>query len=148
MVVLLYELRRKKIGQLFAKDRIGRLVPGQASQNYKQRTQRRRMQPNALRASYRRLGAFARDAGIYERANLCTIGPRANKPGINVRFGSKADICSAKGHVRFTPNSDRESGFRKKSCPLYSRKRTCAVQLGMSALCHKRTFDLRNHLRG
>ena len=30
---------------------------------------------------------------------------------INVRFGSKADICSAKRHVRFTPNSDRESGF-------------------------------------
>ena len=29
----------------------------------------------------------------------------------HVRFGSKADICSAKGHVRFTPNSDRESGF-------------------------------------
>ena len=28
-----------------------------------------------------------------------------------VRFGSKADICSAKGHVRFAPNSDRESGF-------------------------------------
>ena len=27
----------------------------------------------------------------------------------NVRFGSEADICSAKGHVRFTPNSDRES---------------------------------------
>jgi hypothetical protein len=30
---------------------------------------------------------------------------------INVRFGSKADICNAKGHVRFTPDSDRESGF-------------------------------------
>jgi hypothetical protein len=29
----------------------------------------------------------------------------------NVRFGSLADICSAKRHVRFTPNSDRESGF-------------------------------------
>jgi hypothetical protein len=27
----------------------------------------------------------------------------------NVRFGSKADICAAKTHVRFTPNSDRES---------------------------------------
>ena len=26
----------------------------------------------------------------------------------NVRFGSKADICSAKGHVRFTPESDAE----------------------------------------
>jgi len=29
---------------------------------------------------------------------------------VDVRFGSKADMCSAKGHVRFTPNSDRESG--------------------------------------
>ena len=29
----------------------------------------------------------------------------------NVRFGSKADICSAKRHVRFAPNSDRESGL-------------------------------------
>jgi hypothetical protein len=28
----------------------------------------------------------------------------------HVRFGSLADICSAKRHVRFTPNSDRESG--------------------------------------
>jgi len=27
----------------------------------------------------------------------------------NVRFGSLADICGAKCHVRFTPNSDRES---------------------------------------
>ena len=30
--------------------------------------------------------------------------------GLNVRFGSEADICGAKAHVRFTPNSDRESG--------------------------------------
>ena len=29
----------------------------------------------------------------------------------DVRFGSLADICSAKGHVSFAPNSDRESGF-------------------------------------
>jgi hypothetical protein len=33
----------------------------------------------------------------------------------DVRFGSLADICSAKGHVRFAPNSDRESGFRQKA---------------------------------
>ena len=33
---------------------------------------------------------------------------------LDVRFGSLADICSAKGHVRFTPNSDRESGFPRK----------------------------------
>src|SRR5262245_50729162 len=30
------------------------------------------------------------------------------------RFGSKADMCSAVGHVRFTPNSDRESGLPAK----------------------------------
>jgi hypothetical protein len=28
----------------------------------------------------------------------------------NVRFGSKADMCSAKEYVRFTPDSDHESG--------------------------------------
>jgi len=28
----------------------------------------------------------------------------------HVRFGSKADICTAPTHVRFAPNSDRESG--------------------------------------
>jgi hypothetical protein len=32
----------------------------------------------------------------------------------HVRFGSLADICSAKGHVRFAPNSDRESGLPQK----------------------------------
>jgi hypothetical protein len=32
----------------------------------------------------------------------------------NVRFGSKADICSAKRDVRFTPNSDHESDFSQK----------------------------------
>ena len=31
----------------------------------------------------------------------------------HVRFGSKADMCSAKRHVRFSPNSDRESGLRQ-----------------------------------
>src|SRR5215813_13664762 len=35
------------------------------------------------------------------------------KSGPNVRFGSKADMCAAKGHVRFTRNSDRESGHRQ-----------------------------------
>jgi hypothetical protein len=32
------------------------------------------------------------------------------RPTSNVRFGSEADICAATNHVRFTPNSDRESG--------------------------------------
>jgi len=30
---------------------------------------------------------------------------------VDVRFGSKADMCGAKAHVRFAPNSDRESGL-------------------------------------
>ena len=29
----------------------------------------------------------------------------------NVRFGSKADICDATSHVRFTPNCDCKSGY-------------------------------------
>src|SRR5262245_56532 len=29
----------------------------------------------------------------------------------HVRFGSLTDICSATGHVRFAPNSDRKSGL-------------------------------------
>ena len=34
---------------------------------------------------------------------------------------------------------------RKKSCPLYPRERTYAVQLGMSALGQKRTFGHSSH---
>jgi hypothetical protein len=45
----------------------------------------------------------------------------------DVRFGSKADMCNAPTHVRFTPNSDRKSGILAKACLLYPRKRTCAV---------------------
>src|SRR6476659_4984295 len=32
----------------------------------------------------------------------------------------------------------------KTACPLYPRKRTCAVQLGMSAKCQKRTSTVQN----
>jgi hypothetical protein len=37
--------------------------------------------------------------------------PRRSSILTNVRFGSKADICGATSHVRFTPDSDRERGF-------------------------------------
>src|SRR5262245_17198309 len=42
-----------------------------------------------------------------------TFGPIAlsSQSGLrHVRFGSKADICSAQTNVRFTPNSDHKSG--------------------------------------
>jgi hypothetical protein len=32
----------------------------------------------------------------------------------HVRFGSKADICAAKRHVRFIPDSDHKSGHSKR----------------------------------
>src|SRR5262249_24781094 len=40
----------------------------------------------------------------------------------NVRFGSKADMCDANRHVRFTPNSDRESGLPAKVMSALSPK--------------------------
>src|SRR5262249_5281822 len=38
--------------------------------------------------------------------------------GLHVRFGSKADICSAKWHVRFTPESGHV--HRNEGCPLWA----------------------------
>jgi hypothetical protein len=69
----------------------------------------------------------------------CYEQERCNqKPAIwlraHVRFGSGADIYAATSHVRSTPNSDRESGFPQKSCQLWPRKRTDAVQQVMFAL--------------
>src|SRR5262245_53405003 len=56
---------------------------------------------SALRALFNHSSARA--------SNLLADG--SDSFATNVRFGSKADICSAKGHVRFAPNSDRESGL-------------------------------------
>ena len=43
------------------------------------------------------------------------LNPRqilAFAPWQDVRFGSKADMCGAQDHVRFTPNSDIDCVFR------------------------------------
>jgi hypothetical protein len=55
------------------------------------------------------ISRFARDKRQEPtaEASMWRVGALA----AHVRFGSKADICAAKTHVRFTPNSDRESGF-------------------------------------
>jgi hypothetical protein len=45
------------------------------------------------------------------------LNPRqvlAFAPWQDVRFGSKADMCAAASHVRFTPNCDRESGHPQR----------------------------------
>ena len=52
--------------------------------------------------------------------------------------GSKLDLFECSGFLVRSrcPHWVRSRHVqRKKSCPLYPRKRTCAVQLGMSALC-------------
>jgi len=41
----------------------------------------------------------------------------AGREGANVRFGSKADMCSAIADVRFSPNSDRKSRHAASSDP-------------------------------
>jgi len=43
---------------------------------------------------------------IFESGQSHDVGSLA---GAYVRFGSKADMCNAPTHVRFTPNSDRKS---------------------------------------
>jgi hypothetical protein len=69
-------------------------------------------------------------------ANVRALPPKADMQQCktNVRFGSLADICSAKGTSALPPIATAKADSRKRSCPLYPRKRTCAVQLQMSAL--------------
>src|SRR5262245_33613443 len=43
------------------------------------------------------------------------------------------------------PIATAKSDFRKRSCPLYLRERTCAVQLRMSALGQKRTHAVQQN---
>ena len=44
-------------------------------------------------------------------------------------LGQKQTCAVHTADVRFTLNSDRESGFPQKACPLCPPKQTCAVQL-------------------
>jgi hypothetical protein len=46
------------------------------------------------------------------------------------------------------PIATAKADISPGSCPLYPRKQTCAVQLAMSALGHKRTCALFDHLVG
>jgi hypothetical protein len=61
-----------------------------------------------------RLSAFTVSLHVARLRRFTTmLNPRqilAFTPWQHVRFGSKADMCTALAHVRFTPNSDRESG--------------------------------------
>jgi hypothetical protein len=53
----------------------------------------------------------------------------------NVRFGSKADMCSAQAHVRFTPESDIKCDLVE--CPLLGQQRTFHTE-PWSDICGRR----------
>src|SRR5262245_47439308 len=58
---------------------------------------------------------------VGRKANFVTCKKNVVElPRPHVRFGSEADMCGAKRNVRFTPNSDRESGHVqcKRRCRL------------------------------
>ena len=82
---------------------------------------------------------------------------------INSRRLIAAPDGTLKGHAAYQPAPVVWKGFRsaacplwvisghmqcRKVCPLYPQKRTCAVQLGMSAKCQKRTLRLLDDLIG
>ena len=71
-------------------------------------------------------------------ANIASAG---NAPMVDVRFGSKADMCGAKCHVRFTP----ESGHVQcnSACPLSANSGHCQLSVSVSPtqLKRSRLFD-------
>src|SRR5262249_35989707 len=66
---------------------------------------------------------------------------RQQSRAAHVRFGSKADMCSARRHVRFAPNSDRESGHVPKDLQDFWRIQTEFMQTQWKAFS-ERTKDL------
>ena len=64
-------------------------------------------------------------------------------------LGQKQTYALQKAHVRFTPNSDRESGFPHKAMSALPLKADMCVQIEMSAMGQKRTSGcLFDHLAG
>src|SRR5262245_34389878 len=64
-------------------------------------------------------------------------------------LGQKQTYALQQGMSALPPKATAKADIRKRSCPLYPRKRTCAMHKRMSALGHKRTFAcLFDHLIG
>ena len=69
--------------------------------------------------------SLSNEAGIY----CCSTGKTKSETGKGATYRVHTEMPSHMLRGNFEPR-------RKWSCPLYPRKRTCAVQLGMSALGH------------
>src|SRR5262245_60354088 len=66
--------------------------------------------------------------------------------GVMSALGQKPTYAVQNVMSALPPIATAKADIRKRSCPLYPRKRTCAVQPGMSALGQKRTWMLFDHL--
>jgi hypothetical protein len=67
---------------------------------------------NALRGQAAARGQIIHGTLPASSNRYCASSVWSNEGDVgNVRFGSKADICAAKRHVRFTPDSDRKSEY-------------------------------------
>src|SRR5215813_14852337 len=62
-------------------------------------------------------------------------------------LGQKQTYAAQYGMSALPPIATAKADFRKRSCPLYPQKRTCAVQWSMSALGQKRTSPTGNSHR-
>ena len=62
----------------------------------------------------------------------------------DVRFGSKADMCSAKGHVRFTPESGHSSAWCE---PGHAGLICRGLEFGGGELCHAPQAPIQSLLR-
>jgi hypothetical protein len=63
-------------------------------------------------------------------------------------LGQKRTFAVQQRMSALLPIATAKADSRKRSCPLHPRKRTCAVQLGMSAMGQKRTSRLLDDLIG
>src|SRR5262245_48602213 len=65
------------------------------------------------------------------KSSWIQVQPHLDETTADVRFGSKADMCSAQAHVRFTPNSDIDCVFRhviKDHPPRYRQRELLSCQ--------------------
>jgi hypothetical protein len=86
---------------------------------------------------------------IFDIAVVQTIKPSLEHPNSREYCDRSYQPMSALGQNRtfalqyvmsaLAPTATAKADIRKRPCPLYPRKRTCAVQLRMSALGQKRT---------
>ena len=71
---------------------------------------------------------------------MSASGCRSGRKTDMSALGQKQTYAAQKAMSALPPIATAKPKFRKRACPLYPRKRTYAVQLGMSALGHKQTW--------